>query len=56
MAVMAELLFRKCNVAVPIIDLGTDTFAFRDDREEVARVQVPPWFRVYQTRPSSVPA
>ncbi len=40
MAVMAELLFLQCNVAVPTIDLGTDTFAFRDDREEIARIQI----------------
>jgi len=40
MAVMAELLFRQCNVAVPDVDYGTDVFAFRDEREEVARVQV----------------
>jgi hypothetical protein len=40
MAVMAELLFRQCNAAVPVIDVGTDVFAFRDDREEVARIQV----------------
>jgi hypothetical protein len=39
-AVMAELLHRKCNAAVPHIDVGTDVFAFRDDREHVARVQV----------------
>ncbi len=40
MAVMAELLFRKCNAAIPVIDVGTDVFAFRDDREDVARIQV----------------
>jgi hypothetical protein len=40
MAVMAELLFRQCNVAIPEVDWGTDVFAFLDDREEVARVQV----------------
>lgn len=40
MAVMAELLFRQCNVAIPNVDVGTDLFAFRDDREEVARIQV----------------
>jgi hypothetical protein len=40
MAVIAELLHRKCNAAVPHIDVGTDVFAFRDDREEVARIQV----------------
>jgi hypothetical protein len=40
MAVMSELLFRKCNAAVPVIDVGMDVFAFRDDRQEVARIQV----------------
>jgi hypothetical protein len=40
MAVMAELLFRGCNAAVPVIDVGMDVFAFRDDREQIARIQV----------------
>lgn len=40
MAVMAELLHRKCNAAIPLVDVGTDVFAFRDDREDVARIQV----------------
>jgi hypothetical protein len=40
MVVIAELLHRKCNAAIPLIDVGTDVFAFRDDREEVARIQV----------------
>lgn len=40
MVVMGELLQRKCNAAVPHIDVGTDVFAFRDDREDVARIQV----------------
>jgi hypothetical protein len=40
MAVMGELLHRKCNAAVPHVDVGTDVFAFRDDREDVARIQV----------------
>ena len=40
MAVTGELLHRKCNAAIPHIDAGTDVFAFRDDREEVARIQV----------------
>jgi hypothetical protein len=39
-AVKAELLFRQCNVAVPEVDLGTDVFAFRDARPEMARIQV----------------
>jgi hypothetical protein len=40
MAVIGELLHRKCNAAIPLIDVGTDVFALRDDREEVARIQV----------------
>src|SRR3989440_11188254 len=40
MAVMAELLFRRCNAAIPEVDVGTDVFAFHDEREEVAWVQV----------------
>src|SRR5690242_11774010 len=40
MAVMGELLHRKCNAAIPHVDVGTDVFAFQDDREEVARIQV----------------
>jgi hypothetical protein len=40
MAVMAELLHRKCNAAVPHTAVGTDLFAFRDDREDVARIQI----------------
>ena len=40
MAVKGELLHRQCNAAVPHVDVGTDLFAFRDDREEVARIQV----------------
>jgi hypothetical protein len=39
-AVIGELLHRKCNAAIPHVDVGTDVFAFRDDREEVARIQV----------------
>jgi hypothetical protein len=39
-AVMAELLFRECNAAIPDVDTGEDLFAFRDDREEIARIQV----------------
>ena len=30
----------RCNAAIPEVDLGTDIFAFRDDQEEVARLQV----------------
>lgn len=40
MFALAELLFRQCNAAVPEIDYGTDVFAFRDEREETARIQV----------------
>lgn len=40
MAVMGELLHHQCNAAIPLVDVGTDVFAFRDDREEVARIQV----------------
>jgi hypothetical protein len=40
MAVIAELLHRRCNATVPHVDVGTDVFAFRDDREDVARIQV----------------
>ena len=40
MVVMGELLHRKCNAAIPHVDVGTDVFAFRDDREDVARIQV----------------
>jgi hypothetical protein len=40
MAVIGELLHRKCNAAIPIVDVGTDVFAFRDDSEDVARIQV----------------
>jgi len=40
MVVMGELLHRKCNAAIPLIDVGTDVFAFQDNREEVARIQV----------------
>ena len=39
-AVMGELLQYQCNAAIPLVDVGTDVFAFRDDREEVARIQV----------------
>jgi hypothetical protein len=39
-AVMSELMRLRCNAAVPEVDLGTDVFAFRDDRQEVVRIQV----------------
>ena len=37
---VAELLFRGCNAAIPFVDRGLDVFAFFDDGEEIARVQV----------------
>src|SRR5256885_14146063 len=40
LAVMAELLRLRCNAAIPEVDLGTDVFAFKDDREDVVRLQV----------------
>jgi hypothetical protein len=40
LAVVAELLARHCNAAVPEVDVGTDVFAFNDERDDVARVQV----------------
>ena len=40
LAVMGELLHLKCNAAIPLVDVGTDVFAFRDDSEDVARIQV----------------
>jgi hypothetical protein len=40
LAVMAELLRFRCNTAIPEVDLGTDVFAFKDDRAEVVRIQV----------------
>jgi len=40
LAVMAELLRLRCNCAIPEVDVGTDVFAFKDDREEVVRIQV----------------
>lgn len=40
MAVISELLQRKCNAAIPMIDVGMDVFAFQDQGNEVARIQV----------------
>jgi hypothetical protein len=40
MAVMAELLDLGCNVAIPEVDVGSDLFAFQDDQEGVAHIQV----------------
>src|ERR1700730_15654868 len=36
----AQLLARQCNAALPEVDVGTDVFAFNDERDDVARVQV----------------
>ena len=40
MAVMAELLARGCNVAIPEIDVGEDLFTFQDGQRPVDRIQV----------------
>jgi hypothetical protein len=40
LAVIAELLHQGCNAAMPLVDVGEDIFAFKDDREDVARIQV----------------
>lgn len=40
LAVLAELIFRQCNAAIPEVDVGTDVFAFHDESEEVGRLQV----------------
>lgn len=40
LAVMAELLDRGCNVAVPEVDVGSDLFAFQDEREGTTHIQV----------------
>lgn len=40
LAVMAELLVRQVNAAVPHVDLGTDLFAFREGASAVLRLQV----------------
>jgi len=40
LAVMSELLRFGCNAAIPEVDLGTDVFAFKEDRDEVVRLQV----------------
>jgi hypothetical protein len=40
LAVMAELMRLRCNAAIPEVDVGTDVFAFKDDRPEVVRIQV----------------
>jgi hypothetical protein len=40
LVVIAELLSRRCNAAVPEVDVGTDVFAFHDNHDAVARIQV----------------
>jgi hypothetical protein len=40
MAVIAELLQRQCNAAVPEVDVGEDVFAFRNGSDVIARLQV----------------
>lgn len=40
LAVMAELLIRGCNAAIPEVDEGTDVLAFREDRPPIIRLQV----------------
>jgi hypothetical protein len=40
MVVMAELLARGCNVAIPEIDVGEDLFTFKDGQHLIDRIQV----------------
>jgi hypothetical protein len=40
LATMAELLMRRCNVAIPEVDEGEDMLAFLVEEPEVARLQV----------------
>jgi hypothetical protein len=40
MAVMAELLWRGWNVALPEVDVGEDVFVVKDESGELWRVQV----------------
>ena len=40
MAVMAELLWRGWNVALPEVDVGEDVFVVKDDSGDLSRVQV----------------
>src|SRR5947209_255389 len=39
-AVLSELLVRRCNAAVPIVDEGEDTLAFLPGQAEVTHIQV----------------
>jgi hypothetical protein len=40
MAVMAELLWRGWNTALPEVDVGDDVFVVKDDSGDLSRVQV----------------
>jgi hypothetical protein len=40
LAVMAELLMRKRNVAIPEVDVGEDVLAFISGQEVISRLQV----------------
>jgi hypothetical protein len=40
LAVLAELVMRGCNAAIPEVDEGTDVLAFREDPFEVIPIQV----------------
>ena len=40
MAVMAELLWRGWNVALPEVDVGDDVFVVKDETGDLSRVQV----------------
>lgn len=40
MAVMAELLLRGWNVALPEVDIGEDIFVVKDETGDLSRVQV----------------
>jgi hypothetical protein len=39
-AVLAELLDRGCNAAIPEVDVGRDVFAFLDEEEGTTHIQV----------------
>ncbi len=40
LALLAELLVRRCNAAIPEVDVGEDVLAFVVDEPEVGRLQV----------------
>jgi hypothetical protein len=40
LAVVAELLHRGCNAAIPEVDLGNDIFAYKENRSEMVHIQV----------------